>query len=168
MFVFKIESSYKVRRQLRVGMAIIDPWLNKKMDKKGKIAKSPDGVTLYEGFCLDFLEKLSEYANFDYQIVIQGERVPGMFAKNFNKYLWNLSKKLGESVPHYQNFLINQVSNWRGIWKKFLDKLVELSWICMDVWVDGWIRVKLGLCRGLNQTFDFSCSYKFDYEIQTI
>jgi hypothetical protein len=83
MFVFKIESSYKVRRQLRVGMAIIDPWLNKKMDKKGKIAQSPDGVTLYEGFCLDFLEKLSEYANFDYQIVIQGERVPGTFAKKF-------------------------------------------------------------------------------------
>ena len=57
----------------------MEPWLDKRRDKKGKIMTSPDGVTLYEGFCMDFLEKLSEYANFDYQIIVQGDsRVPGM------------------------------------------------------------------------------------------
>ena len=79
--VFIFESSYKVRRLLRVGMAIMEPWLDKRRDEKGKIMTSPAGVTLYEGFCMDFLEKLSEYANFDYQIVVQGDsRVPGMIS----------------------------------------------------------------------------------------
>ena len=60
-------------------MKLLEPWLYKKTDKNGEVMTSPDGATLYEGFCMEFLQKLAEYAGFDYQIVTQGKSVAGVF-----------------------------------------------------------------------------------------
>ncbi|THK33259.1 ionotropic receptor 25a [Diachasma alloeum] len=59
------------KRYFRVGTAEALPWTTKKKDPvTGEIMKDKDGKIIWEGYCIDFIQKLSEKMNFDYDLVI--------------------------------------------------------------------------------------------------
>ena len=108
----------------------MEPWLDKRRDEKGKIMTSPAGVTLYEGFCMDFLEKLSEYANFDYQIVVQGDsRIPGMISFGT---CWVFAQNLEYQLVFFlqkNQFLINENTRLVACLSLLFWEIIKLSMV---------------------------------------
>ncbi len=77
--------SFEVRKLLRVGMALAEPWLYEKRisglvgpDVSGfPFERTEDGEMVFEGYCFDFLVELATRAKFDYQIVLYDESKSG-------------------------------------------------------------------------------------------
>ncbi|KPJ16363.1 Glutamate receptor, ionotropic kainate 3 [Papilio machaon] len=46
------------------------PWTMKKLDSTGEVMLDKEGRQLYEGYCIDLIEKLAQTMDFDYEIVI--------------------------------------------------------------------------------------------------
>ena len=45
------------------------PWMNFKLDSNNKKIKNKNGF-VYEGYCIEFLQKLAEKVGFEYEIVL--------------------------------------------------------------------------------------------------
>uniref|UniRef100_A0A0C9RBP6 GRIN3A_0 protein n=1 Tax=Fopius arisanus TaxID=64838 RepID=A0A0C9RBP6_9HYME len=59
------------KRFFRVGTAEALPWTTKKRDPNtGEVMTDKDGKIIWEGYCIDFIQKLAEKMNFDYELVI--------------------------------------------------------------------------------------------------
>lgn len=54
----------------RIGMTPSKPWMNFKLDSKGQRIKDSQGDYIYEGYCIEFLEKLAEKVGFEYEIIL--------------------------------------------------------------------------------------------------
>ena len=62
------------------------PWVTKKLDKvTQKPIIHPNGSYEYEGYCIEFIKKLSAEMDFDYDLVIPSE---GTFGQKVNG-VWN-------------------------------------------------------------------------------
>ncbi|KAK2580489.1 hypothetical protein KPH14_006227 [Odynerus spinipes] len=70
------------KRFFRIGTAQAIPWSVAKIDPAtGQIMRDADGNEIWEGYCIDFIQKLSEEMQFDYELVIPmdrsfGEKLP--------------------------------------------------------------------------------------------
>ncbi|XP_013164224.1 PREDICTED: glutamate receptor ionotropic, kainate 5 [Papilio xuthus] len=58
-----------IRTFYRIGTAPAIPWTMKKLDSAGEVMLDEEGQPLYEGYCIDLIEKLSQTMDFDYEIV---------------------------------------------------------------------------------------------------
>ncbi|XP_013139310.1 PREDICTED: glutamate receptor 3 isoform X1 [Papilio polytes] len=58
-----------IRTFYRIGTAPAIPWTMKKLDSTGKVMLDEEGNILYEGYCIDLIEKLAQTMDFDYEIV---------------------------------------------------------------------------------------------------
>ena len=68
---------YEIKRILRVGMALAEPWFSEQRDESGNVVKNSNGVATYKGYCFDLLAKLASKLNFEYQIVVYDEKRSG-------------------------------------------------------------------------------------------
>ncbi|XP_014484092.1 PREDICTED: glutamate receptor ionotropic, kainate 2 isoform X2 [Dinoponera quadriceps] len=58
------------RRFFRIGTAPAVPWSVIKKDPTGQEMHNEEGKEIWEGYCIDFIQKLSEVMQFDYDLVI--------------------------------------------------------------------------------------------------
>ena len=54
----------------RIGMTPSKPWMNFKLNSKNQRMKDENGEYIYEGYCIEFLEKLAATVGFEYEIVL--------------------------------------------------------------------------------------------------
>lgn len=70
---FKLNSGVTLRmmrRFFRVGVTETIPWAYQKRDPEtNKFIYSKNGELIWEGYCIDFIQKLSEEMNFDYELI---------------------------------------------------------------------------------------------------
>ncbi|XP_045541113.1 ionotropic receptor 25a [Papilio machaon] len=59
-----------IRTFYRIGTAPAIPWTMKKLDSSDEVILDKEGRPLYEGYCIDLIEKLAQTMDFDYEIVI--------------------------------------------------------------------------------------------------
>lgn len=75
----------KVRRYLRIGTASALPWSMYKLNPEtNEPLRTSDGAPVWVGYCIDFIRRLSEVMDFDYDIVepkskTMGEKIDGQF-----------------------------------------------------------------------------------------
>nr|UEN71272.1 ionotropic receptor 3 [Gregopimpla kuwanae] len=62
------------KRYFRVGTTEAIPWTSIKRDSEGRPMKDAEGNEIWEGYCIDFIQKLSEEMNFEYDLVIPTDR----------------------------------------------------------------------------------------------
>ncbi|KAK0162799.1 hypothetical protein PV327_006545 [Microctonus hyperodae] len=66
------------RRYFRIGTAYARPWSTIKLDPTtGLPMKDENGREIWEGYCIDFIKKLAEKMNFDYDLVIPSDKTFG-------------------------------------------------------------------------------------------
>ncbi|XP_063390634.1 ionotropic receptor 25a [Cydia fagiglandana] len=59
-----------LRQFFRIGTAPAVPWTMPKLDPNtGELMFNEDGEPMYEGYCIDLIQKLSESMDFDYEII---------------------------------------------------------------------------------------------------
>nr|XP_033332474.1 ionotropic receptor 25a [Megalopta genalis] len=75
------------RRFFRIGIAPSVPWTIAKVDPvTGQMMKDENGKEIWEGYCIDFIKKLSEEMQFDYDLVIPEDR---QFGKKLSNGQWD-------------------------------------------------------------------------------
>lgn len=63
------------------------PWIIPKIDPAtGKVMKNENGNDMWDGYCIDFVKKLSEEMQFDYDLIIPEDR---QFGKKLPNGQWN-------------------------------------------------------------------------------
>eukprot|EP00095_Tigriopus_kingsejongensis_P001374 snap_masked-scaffold1253_size52701-processed-gene-0.2 protein:Tk01374 transcript:snap_masked-scaffold1253_size52701-processed-gene-0.2-mRNA-1 annotation:"ionotropic receptor 8a" len=78
-----------IPRYFRVGMSVSVPWLYEKIGKDGKPETNADGDIIYEGYCMDLLDKISSKLAFEYEVVISEDTRPGFaYGKKDEKGEW--------------------------------------------------------------------------------
>ncbi|XP_041988810.1 ionotropic receptor 25a [Aricia agestis] len=71
-----------LRQFFRIGTTMAVPWTIPKVDpESGEVMMTEDGQPVYEGYCIDLIDKLAEELNIDYEIVTPkvgtfGRRLP--------------------------------------------------------------------------------------------
>ncbi|KAF7407327.1 hypothetical protein HZH66_001864 [Vespula vulgaris] len=71
------------KRFFRIGTTKSIPWSMPKIDPAtGQTMRDADGNEVWEGYCIDFIEKLSEEMQFDYELVIPIDRSFGEKLQN--------------------------------------------------------------------------------------
>nr|QGW50292.1 ionotropic receptor 8a [Chouioia cunea] len=74
------------RRYFRVGTVDAIPWTYKQLDPDtNEPIKRPDGTYVYEGYCIDLIDRLAEMMDFDFDLVIPQD---GEFGQKVNGF-WN-------------------------------------------------------------------------------
>ncbi|EFN81309.1 Glutamate receptor, ionotropic kainate 5 [Harpegnathos saltator] len=74
------------RRFFRIGTAPAVPWSVIKKDPAGQEMHNEEGKEIWEGYCIDFIQKLSEVMQFDYELVIPEDQD---FGKKLPNGEWN-------------------------------------------------------------------------------
>ncbi|KZC07022.1 Glutamate receptor, ionotropic kainate 2, partial [Dufourea novaeangliae] len=75
------------RRYFRIGTAPSVPWTIPKIDPATEqIMKDENGKEMWEGYCIDFIEKLSKEMQFDYDLIIPEDR---QFGKKLPNGQWD-------------------------------------------------------------------------------
>ncbi|CAD1477130.1 unnamed protein product [Heterotrigona itama] len=74
------------KRFFRIGTTPSVPWTVPKVDADGNVMKDVNGRDLWSGYCVDFVEKLSEVMDFDYDLVIPADR---QFGKRLPNGQWD-------------------------------------------------------------------------------
>ncbi|XP_053972088.1 ionotropic receptor 25a [Hylaeus volcanicus] len=75
------------KRFFRIGTAPSVPWTMPKVDPAtGHVMKDENGKEMWDGYCIDFIKKLSEEMQFDYDIVVPEDRE---FGKKMANGQWN-------------------------------------------------------------------------------
>ncbi|OAD59386.1 Glutamate receptor, ionotropic kainate 2, partial [Eufriesea mexicana] len=75
------------RRFFRIGTTVAIPWTMNKVDPvTGKIMRDENGNEIFEGYCIDFMKRLSEEMQFDYDLVIPRDR---QFGKKLPNGQWD-------------------------------------------------------------------------------
>ncbi|CAK9815491.1 Ionotropic receptor 25a [Anthophora quadrimaculata] len=75
------------RRFFRIGTAPSVPWIVPKMDPvTGQVMKDENGNDMWDGYCVDFIKKLSEEMQFDYDLVVPQDR---QFGKKLPNGQWD-------------------------------------------------------------------------------
>ncbi|XP_046146027.1 ionotropic receptor 25a isoform X1 [Osmia bicornis bicornis] len=75
------------RRFFRIGTNPLVPWTVAKVDPAtGQVLKDENGNEIWEGYCIDFVKKLSEEMQFDYDLVVPQDR---QFGKKLPNGQWN-------------------------------------------------------------------------------
>ncbi|XP_078050194.1 ionotropic receptor 8a isoform X2 [Augochlora pura] len=75
------------RRFFRIGIAPSVPWTIPKLDPAtGQAMRDENGKEIWEGYCIDFIKKLSEEMQFDYDLVIPEDR---QFGKKLSNGQWD-------------------------------------------------------------------------------
>jgi ionotropic glutamate receptor len=74
-----------IPRFFRVGMAVAIPWLYEARDPKTKdLLVDKNGNQLYEGYCMDLLDKISKKLNFEYEVVVRKNNIT-MMSNSYGK-----------------------------------------------------------------------------------
>ncbi|XP_043249876.1 ionotropic receptor 25a [Colletes gigas] len=80
----KIEPAKKF---FRIGTAPAIPWVMPKVDAAtGQVMKDENGKELWDGYCIDFIKKLAEDMQFDYDLIVPEDR---QFGKKLDNGQWN-------------------------------------------------------------------------------
>ncbi|XP_076619058.1 ionotropic receptor 8a [Colletes latitarsis] len=79
----KIEPAKKF---FRIGTVPAIPWVMPKVDAAGKVMKDENGKELWNGYCIDFIKKLAEDMQFDYDLIVPEDR---QFGKKLANGQWN-------------------------------------------------------------------------------
>nr|AOE48114.1 putative ionotropic receptor IR10 [Scaeva pyrastri] len=75
------------KRFFRIGTAEALPWSYYRRDEQsGEILLDENGQPIWEGYCIDFIEILSQYMNFEYELVPPSS---GSFGKRFPNGSWD-------------------------------------------------------------------------------
>ncbi|XP_076162009.1 ionotropic receptor 8a [Ptiloglossa arizonensis] len=74
------------KRFFRIGTAPAVPWTTLKLDPTGKVMKDEKGREMWEGYCIDFIQKLSEEMQFDYDLIVPEDR---QFGKKLSSGHWD-------------------------------------------------------------------------------
>ncbi|XP_012347986.1 ionotropic receptor 25a isoform X2 [Apis florea] len=75
------------KRFFRIGTTLSVPWTIPKIDPaSGKVMKDENGNDMWDGYCIDFVKKLSEEMQFDYDLIIPEDR---QFGKKLPNGQWN-------------------------------------------------------------------------------
>ncbi|KAK9303879.1 hypothetical protein QLX08_004603 [Tetragonisca angustula] len=74
------------KRFFRIGTTPSVPWTVPKLDADGNVMKDVNGKDLWTGYCVDFVQKLSEEMDFDYDLVIPTDR---QFGKKLPNGQWD-------------------------------------------------------------------------------
>ncbi|XP_024225398.1 ionotropic receptor 25a isoform X2 [Bombus impatiens] len=75
------------RRFFRIGTAPSVPWTVPRLDPvTGKIMKDENGNDMWDGYCVDFVKKLSEEMEFDYDLVVPQDH---QFGKKLSNGQWD-------------------------------------------------------------------------------
>ena len=84
------------------------PWTIKMRDPSGQYVKGPDGNFVWEGYCIELIQKLADMMDFDYDLVIPedgefGQKVNGVW----NGLVGDLAK--GVIIIHTLSFYIDNI-----------------------------------------------------------
>ncbi|XP_043516551.1 ionotropic receptor 25a isoform X3 [Frieseomelitta varia] len=74
------------KRFFRIGTTPSVPWTVPKLDADGNVMKDVNGKDLWTGYCVDFVQKLSEEMDFDYDLVVPADR---QFGKKLPNGQWD-------------------------------------------------------------------------------
>ena len=76
------------------------PWTVPKLDADGNVMKDVNGKDLWSGYCVDFVQKLSEEMDFDYDLVIPADRQFGKKLPNgqWDGLIGDLAKGVGNDA----------------------------------------------------------------------
>nr|QMS80359.1 ionotropic receptor [Histia rhodope] len=75
-----------LRMFFRIGTSAAIPWTLHKMDPNGQPMVTDEGDPVYEGYCIDLIQKLSEVMEFDYEIVTPKS---GSFGRKLPNGTWD-------------------------------------------------------------------------------
>lgn len=76
------------------------PWTVPKLDADGNVMKDVNGKDLWTGYCVDFVQKLSEEMDFDYDLVVPADRQFGKKLPNgqWDGLIGDLAKGVGNDA----------------------------------------------------------------------
>lgn len=87
---FKLNSGVSLRmmrRFFRIGVSELIPWTYQKRDPEtNKFLYDKNGDAIWEGYCIDFIQKLSEEMSFDYELI---KPVNGTFGIKLEDGKWD-------------------------------------------------------------------------------
>jgi len=74
------------------------PWLYAKKGEDGKQAVDANGQKLFEGYCMDLLNKIAEKLEFEFEVVVTSETRPGYTYGRRNETDGSWSGMIGDLV----------------------------------------------------------------------